>query len=170
VLIDGPEGLAALDFAHAGARRRRLMATRFGDVELESGPCVDSVGRLDRYLAGELRAFEGVRLQLGGTAFQRRVWAALLEIPAGETRGYGELAAQLGLKPGASRAVGLANGANPVSIAVPCHRVVGADGSLTGYAGGLPLKRWLLAHEGVPLRGDRVLTATEAAQADLFGR
>ena len=82
-----------------------------------------------------------------GTPFQRRVWAALQQIPPGETRSYGELAAALGV-PGAARAVGSANARNPLSIVVPCHRVVGADGSLTGYAGGEARKRWLLAHEG----------------------
>jgi len=86
-------------------------------------------------------------LDMEGTKFQRQVWALLLKIPAGETRCYGDLAAALG-KPNASRAVGTANGQNPVSIAVPCHRVIGKDGTLTGYAGGLKRKAWLLDHEG----------------------
>ncbi len=86
----------------------------------------------------------------GGTDFQRRVWAALREIPSGTTRTYGDIAAELG-EPGAARAVGLANGANPVAIVVPCHRVIGSAGALTGFGGGLERKRWLLEHEGVLL-------------------
>lgn len=102
--------------------------------------------QLAAYFAGERTAFD-VPLELRGTAFQQRVWAALQEIPYGETRTYGQLAAALGA-PSASRAVGLANGRNPISIVVPCHRVVGASGSLTGYAGGVERKRALLALEG----------------------
>jgi methylated-DNA-[protein]-cysteine S-methyltransferase len=105
----------------------------------------DVVEQLDAYFAGELTTFE-VRLDLRGTDFQRAVWDQLLQIPYGETRSYGELATALG-NPGASRAVGLANGRNPVGIIVPCHRVIGADGSLTGYGGGLPRKRRLLELE-----------------------
>ncbi len=82
-----------------------------------------------------------------GTPFQKQVWKALADVPFGETTTYGALAARLGKPPGASRAVGAANGANPLAIVVPCHRVIGADGSLTGYAGGLERKRWLLEHE-----------------------
>jgi len=91
-----------------------------------------------------------VPVRAGGTPFQRVVWAALREIPPGRTTSYGQLAARLG-RPGASRAVGLANGANPVAIAVPCHRVIGADGTLTGYGGGIERKRWLLEHERASL-------------------
>jgi methylated-DNA-[protein]-cysteine S-methyltransferase len=83
-----------------------------------------------------------------GTTFQRRVWGALSAIPFGETRSYGEIAAAIG-EPGASRAVGMANNRNPIAIVIPCHRVIGADGSLTGYGGGMDRKRWLLTHEGV---------------------
>jgi methylated-DNA-[protein]-cysteine S-methyltransferase len=101
--------------------------------------------QLDMYFAGDLRTFD-VPLKLVGTDFQRRVWAQLQTIPYGETISYGELAARTG-NARASRAVGLANGKNPVSIIVPCHRVIGADGSLTGYGGGLDRKTWLLAHE-----------------------
>lgn len=101
--------------------------------------------QLAAYFAGELRVF--MLESVGeGTPFQRRVWAALCEIPYGETISYGELARRIG-QPTASRAVGLANGQNPISIMVPCHRVIGSDGSLTGYGGGIERKRWLLAHE-----------------------
>jgi methylated-DNA-[protein]-cysteine S-methyltransferase len=113
----------------------------------------DDVRReLAEYFAGDRTTFD-VPLHLIGSAFQRRVWTALLEIPCGETTSYGALATSIG-SPGAARAVGLANGQNPIALIVPCHRVIGADGSLTGYGGGLPAKRWLLAHE--------------SRQADLF--
>lgn len=103
------------------------------------------VAQLNAYFAGELTDFD-LPMRMGGTDFQSRVWGALCEIPYGETISYGELARRVG-SPNASRAVGLANGRNPVAIIVPCHRVIGADGSLTGYGGGLPRKVWLLEHE-----------------------
>lgn len=108
-------------------------------------PFGETTRQLDAYFAGELTEFD-LPLRLEGTPFQRGVWAELVRIPYGETRSYGELAEHLG-KPGASRAVGLANGRNPVGIIVPCHRVVGASGSLTGYGGGLDRKQRLLAFE-----------------------
>jgi methylated-DNA-[protein]-cysteine S-methyltransferase len=98
--------------------------------------------QLEQYFAGDRRDFE-LTLELDGPAFHKRVWEALLTIPYGETRSYGQIAAQVG-DPGAARAVGFANGRNPIAIVVPCHRVIGADGSLTGYGGGLPRKRQLL--------------------------
>ncbi|UWE08055.1 methylated-DNA--[protein]-cysteine S-methyltransferase [Actinacidiphila bryophytorum] len=101
--------------------------------------------QMTAYFAGDITDFD-IDLSTSGTPFQRRVWAALCDIPYGETVSYGELAAALG-RPTASRAVGLANGKNPISIVVPCHRVVGADGSMTGYGGGLERKRWLLSFE-----------------------
>ena len=105
----------------------------------------DAVDQLDAYFAGTLTDFT-VEIDLQGTEFQRRVWQALLTIPFGETRSYGEIAELIGA-PGAARAVGLANGHNPIAIIVPCHRVIGASGSLTGYGGGLDRKRSLLALE-----------------------
>ena len=104
---------------------------------------VAAAQQLGEYFAGERRVFD-VPLAPTGTAFQLRVWMALRGIPYGETRSYGDIAAELGLGPQVSRAVGLANGANPISIVVPCHRVIGADGSLTGFGGGLARKRFLL--------------------------
>lgn len=101
--------------------------------------------QLAAYFAGELQRFD-VRLDAAGTVFQQRVWLTLTDIPFGATETYGGLAARLG-KPSASRAVGLANGRNPIGIIVPCHRVLGASGALTGYGGGLARKQWLLAHE-----------------------
>lgn len=103
------------------------------------------VEQLAAYFAGELTRFD-VEVELAGTTFQRRVWAALVTIPYGETRSYGQIAEQIG-SPGAARAVGLANGRNPVSIIVPCHRVIGSSGGLIGYGGGLDRKRMLLALE-----------------------
>lgn len=102
---------------------------------------------LRAYFAGDLQAVDGLRVDsAGGTAFQRAVWSALREIGCGETRSYGDVARRIG-RPRAVRAVGLANRANPIAIVVPCHRVIGADGSLTGYGAGVDRKRWLLAHE-----------------------
>jgi methylated-DNA-[protein]-cysteine S-methyltransferase len=112
-----------------------------------SGPLPATVRQLAEYFSGSRRDFD-VPLGLQGTVFQLRVWRMLTQIHYGEICSYGELARRLD-NPGASRAVGLANGRNPISIIVPCHRVIGADGSLTGYGGGLERKRWLLAHEGL---------------------
>jgi len=112
-----------------------------------AGPLAAATLQLTEYFAGSRREFD-LPLHLKGTGFQTRVWHELTEIPYGQTWSYGELARRID-KPSASRAVGLANGRNPISIVVPCHRVIGADGSLTGYGGGLPRKQWLLAHEGL---------------------
>jgi methylated-DNA-[protein]-cysteine S-methyltransferase len=113
----------------------------------DESPFGELIAQLDQYFAGSAVEFD-VPLSLSGTDFQRRVWTELREIPHGETISYGELARRLG-SPGASRAVGLANGRNPIAIVVPCHRVIGADGRLTGYGGGLERKAWLLRHEAV---------------------
>jgi methylated-DNA-[protein]-cysteine S-methyltransferase len=113
----------------------------------ESDPVlVETRRQLEEYFAGDREDFD-LPLRGAGTAFQQRVWEQLREIPFGKTASYGEIASRLGMKPGASRAVGLANGANPLAIVVPCHRVIGSDGSLTGYAGGLERKRYLLGLE-----------------------
>lgn len=118
----------------------------------DAGPFAEARAQLRAYFAGERPSFS-LALAPSGTAFQRAVWDALTAIPFGATCSYGELAARLG-RPGAARAVGSANGCNPIAIVIPCHRVIGADGSLTGYGGGLPRKRWLLEHEGVRFSGD----------------
>ena len=147
VVTDG-DTLRALDFADFEGRMRTLLARHYGAVTLTDGPLPDSIAAaLDAYFAGDLTALDAVPVATGGSDFQRSVWAALRAIPAGTTTGYGALAASLG-KPGAARAVGLANGSNPIGIVVPCHRVIGADGTLTGYAGGVARKEWLLRHEG----------------------
>jgi methylated-DNA-[protein]-cysteine S-methyltransferase len=112
------------------------------DVE----PLQETARQLHEYFAGERRRFN-LPLSLHGTEFQKRVWQTLIEIPYGETWSYGQLARHID-NPTGSRAVGLANGKNPIAVIVPCHRVIGADGSLTGFGGGLPRKEWLLTHEG----------------------
>ena len=116
--------------------------TSRGDWVRDEGAFDDAAEQLEEYFAGERTEFD-LDLELAGTDFQRRVWAALQTIPYGETRSYGDIAEQIG-KPGAFRAVGLANGRNPIGIIVPCHRVIGASGSLTGYGGGLDRKKLLL--------------------------
>jgi methylated-DNA-[protein]-cysteine S-methyltransferase len=127
--------------------RLTALYLRHDETEDTGGPFDAVREQLDAYFAGELDAFD-VPLALHGTAFQLRVWEELLRIPFGETISYSELARRLG-DPKLVRAVGTANGRNPVSIIVPCHRVIGADGSLVGYGGGLERKQWLLEHEAV---------------------
>jgi methylated-DNA-[protein]-cysteine S-methyltransferase len=127
----------------AGNDDRPLTASRPGARHDDHPVLAAARGQLTEYFARERRVFD-LPLAPRGTAFQRRVWTALLDIPYGETASYGDIARRLGQPPTASRAVGLANGANPISIIIPCHRVVGADGSLTGYGGGLDRKRFLL--------------------------
>jgi methylated-DNA-[protein]-cysteine S-methyltransferase len=134
--------LRALDYEDYEPRMQRLLRAphRPGRVPRATADA------LAAYFAAESGALDSIAIQPRGTPFQQRVWRALREIPFGTTTSYGQLAAQLGM-PRASRAVGLANGKNPIAIVVPCHRVIGANGALTGYAGGLARKRWLLDHE-----------------------
>jgi methylated-DNA-[protein]-cysteine S-methyltransferase len=148
-IVDSPVGRLTL-----AGRDNRLRHLRMVDQTYEPshdgwGPAVgsfaDAVAQLEAYFAGDLFEFD-LELDLIGTEFQRRVWAALLTIPYGETRSYGEIAQQIGA-PNAFRAVGLANGHNPIGIIVPCHRVIGANGSLTGYGGGIERKKSLLDME-----------------------
>ena len=141
--------LCLLELADAARFRRRLARSR-EPIEPARSPAAQRIlAALRAYFAGGLDALDAVHVDpLGGTPFQRRVWRALRAIPPGTTVSYGTLARRI-RSPKAVRAVGAANGANPVPIVLPCHRVVGADGSLTGYGGGLARKRWLLRHEGV---------------------
>lgn len=151
LLVSDGRAVRAIDFADYETRMLRLLRRHYGDYSLS--PAADPGGassRLRSYLAGDYRALDGIPVRTGGTPFQRDVWASLRTIPVGATTTYGRLAANLGC-PKSSRAVGMANGSNPVAIAVPCHRVVGAAGTLTGYGGGLDRKHWLLAHEGVAM-------------------
>jgi O-6-methylguanine DNA methyltransferase len=151
LLVSDGTSLRALDFHDYEERLHRLMQRQYGRVDLRQGSIPTSIVRsLEAYFAGDLDATRTIPVETGGTPFQRRVWAALRQIPAGTTTSYGALATALG-QPSASRAVGLANGANPVGIVVPCHRVIGANGSLTGFGGGLSRKQWLLDHEGAQL-------------------
>jgi methylated-DNA-[protein]-cysteine S-methyltransferase len=115
----------------------------------DARPLAETIRQLRAWFAGELRDFD-LPLAPEGTAFQKRVWRELCNIPYGETISYGELARRIG-SPNASRAVGLANGANPIPVVIPCHRVIGSNGKLTGYGGGLPRKEWLLAFERTQL-------------------
>lgn len=142
---------------------RTLGAFGAGAYSLERRENPGGVSRaLRAYFAGDLSAIDDLQVSPAGTEFQRRVWRELRTIPCGETLSYGELARRIG-NPAAVRAVGLANGANPVGIVVPCHRVIGADGTLTGYGGGIERKRWLLAHERA--RGVLELPWSEAERA-----
>ncbi|KAA0696540.1 methylated-DNA--[protein]-cysteine S-methyltransferase [Halopseudomonas laoshanensis] len=149
-LVTDEQGrLRALDFEDYHARLIRLLDKHYGDYQLEPGPGSTPEPlrqALSAYFAGDLSALDSIQTETAGTAFQRAVWQALRDIPAGHTRSYGQLAVAIG-RPSASRAVGLANGSNPVALVVPCHRVIGASGKLTGYGGGLWRKHWLLEHE-----------------------
>ena len=140
-----------LEFSDADDRVEREMKVRFGDVDIV--PIKNPFGfseRIADYFAGDLATIDSIPTDGGGTEFQGRVWAELRRIPCGVTISYGELATRLGDK-NAMRAVGLANGRNPISVVVPCHRVIGANGSMTGYGGGIKRKEWLLRHEGALL-------------------
>jgi O-6-methylguanine DNA methyltransferase len=150
VVTDADDRLRALDWSDYEARMHRLLRLHYGDhgFVLSEGQAPQHVrAALDAYFEGDLSAVEQLPVATGGTALQREVWAALRTIPVGETLSYGALAKKIA-RPSAARAVGHANGANPIGVVVPCHRVIGANASLTGYAGGLERKRWLLAHEG----------------------
>ena len=151
LVTDGEGAVRALDFADYEARMTRLLAHALAEAAVFAERAPEAVRRaVEAYFGGDLTAFDAVVVKTGGTVFQQAVWAALRAIPAGETRSYGQLAAAIGA-PRAVRAAGLANGQNPVAVIVPCHRVIGADGTLTGYAGGLERKRWLLKHEGAAI-------------------
>lgn len=151
VLACHGDALCALEFADAEKRMMAWLRRRFGDFERVEA--VDPGGvctRLGAYLLGDLSALDDIVVDGGGTEFQRKVWKGLRRIAAGKVVSYQGLAQRLGM-PTSVRAVARANALNPISIVVPCHRVIGSDGSLTGYGGGLPRKRWLLEHEGVVL-------------------
>lgn len=154
IVVDG-EQMCALDFADCSRRMMTLLEKRYGTVHLiqTSNPYGYS-DLVRRYFAGDYHSLDAIPISTGGTPFQQQVWSALRLIPVGTTSTYGELAAQLG-KPGAYRAVGATNALNPIGIVLPCHRVIGANAALTGYAGGLERKRWLLQHEGTILKSQK---------------
>lgn len=122
---------------------RHLGRVEFVEDAIEAEPIARQVRE---YFAGERRTFD-VQMEMLGTEFQRAVWGAVAAVPFGQTRSYAQVAIEIG-QPSATRAVGAANGANPLPLVVPCHRIIGANGSLTGFGGGLPMKEWLLRHEG----------------------
>jgi methylated-DNA-[protein]-cysteine S-methyltransferase len=141
--------LRAFDWAGYESRMQRLLLRHYGPIVPQAGAAPRPLkAALNAYFDGDWARLDAIECATAGTPFQRAVWAALRDIPAGATLSYGALAQRIG-KPAAVRAVGLANGANPIGLIVPCHRVIGADGSLTGYGGGIERKRWLLRHEGV---------------------
>ena len=151
VVSDSMQRLCGLNWQDREERLQRDLARIYGrrSLQLVSGKAPAATRRaLQGYFAGKLQAIDEIPVHTGGTPFQSNVWRALRRIPAGTTLSYGRMAGQLKC-PLAVRAVGLANGSNPISIVIPCHRLIGATGSLTGYGGGLERKRWLLEHEGV---------------------
>jgi len=147
IFIASKDGaICNLEFADTEERMQKLLARHFGEVELLPAKSGEFAKALRAYFDGDVEVLDTLPVKTNGTRFQERAWAALRRIPAGTTRSYGEQARDIG-EPDAARAVGLANHLNPVGIVVPCHRVIGANGALTGYAGGLDRKRWLLEHE-----------------------
>lgn len=151
LVITDEDHLCAIEFQDCQPRIMTWLSKRFGAFELKPVQNRSEIAdRIQAYLDGEYHCLDNISVDPGGTLFQQQVWTALRQIPVGTTITYGQLAARLG-KQSASRAVGLANSQNPISIVLPCHRVIGANGQLTGYAGGLVRKRWLLEHEGVQL-------------------
>jgi len=152
-----------LSFDDGSGWHERDLARRFADEEAvwASDPLGFST-RLRAYFEGDLAAIEAIPTLAEGSPFELQVWAELRSIPSGATASYGDIAERLGDK-GAARAVGIANNRNPIAIVVPCHRVIGADGNLVGYGGGLERKTWLLRHEGVPVHNGRI-----DRQGDLF--
>ena len=153
LLVSDADGvLCALDWKDFEARMKDLLRLQYGEVVLQEARSPRELrAALTGYFKGDLDRLSTIRWRVAGTPFQRKVWMALPKIPPGTTMSYGALAAKIGT-PKAVRAVGHANGANPLSVVVPCHRLIGANGSLVKYGGGLERKRWLLAHEGVVLK------------------
>jgi methylated-DNA-[protein]-cysteine S-methyltransferase len=158
LLVSDGERLCALDYADYEHRMMMLLRRHYAMFQLRKADDPQGFSTLLRaYLAGDIACINHILVNTGGTIFQQQVWSALRTIPPGTVFTYGELATQLG-KPTAYRAVGMTNALNPIAIVVPCHRLVGADGTLTGYAGGLERKRWLLQHEGVRVTNETLQT------------
>lgn len=151
ILLAGEgEALTSLDFAGFEKRMDELLRIRFGEIERTAATGTKAADRLSAYFKGDLTALDEISVAPNGTEFQQQTWTALRKVAPGQTVSYGELAQRIG-RPKASRAVGMANARNPIGLVVPCHRVIGTNGKLTGYAGGLERKRWLLQHEGAQL-------------------
>jgi methylated-DNA-[protein]-cysteine S-methyltransferase len=152
LVTDADGALRALDWEDYEPRMKELLRLHYGAVVLQDRPSPRDIrAALSGYFKGDFDRLNTIKWRVAGTPFQRKVWTALPKIPPGTTMSYGALAAQLD-SPKAMRAVGHANGSNPISIVLPCHRLIGANGSLIKYGGGLERKRWLLAHEGVALK------------------
>jgi methylated-DNA-[protein]-cysteine S-methyltransferase len=167
IVYDRDARLRALDFEDHEPRMRRLLRLHYGqdghNFVVKDGRVPKVIKQaLAAYFAGDLTAVDRIAVATSGTGFQRDVWAALRQIAPGTTLSYGALAKAIG-RPKAVRAVGLANGTNPIAIVVPCHRVIGADMSLTGYGGGIDRKRWLLNHEGALFKGAPARRVPQAA-------
>ncbi|MGY8704199.1 methylated-DNA--[protein]-cysteine S-methyltransferase [Bradyrhizobium sp. 18BD] len=149
LVTDADGALRALDWEDYEPRMRELLRLHYGAVDLSDQPAPTHMRTaLARYFEGDLGQLANIAWRIAGTPFQQKVWNALARIPAGTTMSYGAMAAKIEM-PKAIRAVGHANGSNPISVVLPCHRLIGADGSLVKYGGGLERKRWLLRHEGV---------------------
>lgn len=149
LVADGGGKLRAIDWADYEDRMLRLLRLHYGKDGFTLVPANNPRGlreKMNRYFAGDIHAIDNIEVETAGTPFQRSVWKELRNVPSGSPISYGKLAERID-RPNAVRAVGLANGSNPIGIVVPCHRVIGANGSLTGYGGGLDRKRWLLDHE-----------------------
>jgi methylated-DNA-[protein]-cysteine S-methyltransferase len=151
LVTDSDGALRALDWEDYAPRMKQLLRLHYGAVVLQDARAPQAIrAALSGYFKGDLDRLKTIQWRVAGTPFQRQVWTALPGIIAGCTMSYGALAAQLD-RPNAMRAVGHANGSNPISVVLPCHRLIGANGSLVKYGGGIERKRWLLAHEGVTL-------------------
>lgn len=147
------QAICTLEYAGYEGRMEKLLTRRFGPCEFTRGSDPQNLkARLGAYFGGDLCSLDDLAVRGGGSEFQETVWRSLREIPVGETWSYGQLAKRVG-NPLAARAVGHANSQNPIAIIVPCHRVIGASSKLTGYAGGLDRKEWLLRHEGALRQG-----------------
>jgi methylated-DNA-[protein]-cysteine S-methyltransferase len=154
VVSDANGALRAFDWEDHAERIKGLLRLQYGAVDLKETRAPKALrAALTDYFAGDLAALKTIAWRVAGTDFQRKVWMALPKIPAGKTMSYGALAAKLG-SPNAMRAVGHANGSNPISVVIPCHRLIAANGSLVKYGSGLARKRWLLTHEGVEVKPD----------------
>ena len=155
LLVTDSDGvLRALDWEDYATRMRELLRLQYGTVALQEAQAPGQMRKaLSAYFEGDLDRLNAIEWRVAGTPFQQKVWHALPGIPAGTTMSYGAMAARLDT-PRAMRAVGHANGSNPISVVLPCHRLIGADGTLVKYGGGLSRKRWLLEHEGVALKPD----------------
>jgi methylated-DNA-[protein]-cysteine S-methyltransferase len=168
IVADQKGNLRAVDWTDHEARMYRLLRLHYGDHGFRLEPARKLSGLKDaisNYFAGELETINALPVETGGTPFQREVWRALRDIPCGQTLSYSQLAERIG-RPAAVRAVGLANGANPVGVVVPCHRVIGTDGSLTGYGGGIERKRWLIEHEKSVRQQRKCLRAKRGTHED----